>query len=70
MSSPMLTPAQRDRDIARLREAIHALERMPVVTPCAECENFRAGFCTQWSATVPAEAQASGCEQWQEAVPF
>jgi len=72
MTSQALTPAQRDRDIARLHDAIHALERAPVVRPCAQCLHFRqdTGHCYVWNAIVPPDARAAGCEQWEEGVPF
>lgn len=72
MNSTPLTPAQRDRDIARLRAAIHALERAPVVRPCAQCLHFRpdTGHCSVWNAIVPPEAHDAGCERWEEGVPF
>ncbi|MGE0209989.1 MAG: hypothetical protein AB7S42_12715 [Lysobacteraceae bacterium] len=72
MNSTPLTPAQRDRDIERLQAAIAALERAPVVRPCAQCLHFRpdTGHCAAWNAIVPPEARAAGCERWEEGVPF
>lgn len=66
------TPAQRERDIARLQDAIHALERAPVETPCTHCELFEpaSGHCLQWKQTVPETARAVGCAHWIEAAPF
>jgi|GEM_PF-1909896 len=69
-----MTPAQRDRDIARLRDAIGVLERAPVVTPCGECAYFDAyrdgGVCEKWNAPVPIEARTAGCTAWAEGIPF
>lgn len=72
MNSTPLTPAQRDRDIDRLRAAIHAMERAPVVRPCAQCLHFRpdTGHCAAWNAIVPEPARAEGCLRWEEGVPF
>lgn len=72
MSSTVLTPARRDRDIARLKEAILALERSPVATPCAQCLHFDqiTGHCAVWKMVVPPEAREAGCERWEEGVPF
>ncbi|MEB2316706.1 MAG: hypothetical protein OZ919_11615 [Xanthomonadaceae bacterium] len=72
MTSLALTPAQRDRDIGRLQDAIHALERAPVVRPCVQCLHFRpdTGHCDIWNAIVPEPARADGCLSWEEGVPF
>ncbi len=67
-----LTPASRDRKIDALHEAIAVLNSLPVVTPCAQCEFFRAddGYCERWKTGVPPEHRAAGCGEWAEAIPF
>lgn len=65
-----LTPAERDRAIESMEDALKALKTMPVVTPCAKCDNFQEGRCLHWNADVPEAAQAAGCHEWQEAIPF
>lgn len=65
-----LTPAERDRAVEHMEEALKALKTMPVQTPCAKCEFMMNGRCSHWNAEVPEAAQAAGCHQWQEAIPF
>lgn len=67
-----LTPAERDRAVEHMEEALKALKTMPVHTPCAKCELFHKeqGRCWHWNAEVPEAAQAAGCHEWQEAIPF
>lgn len=72
MSYPMPTPAQRDRQIENLLQVVETLRTVPVVTPCALCEQFEkdTGRCRRWSAVVPPDARDAGCPQWEEAIPF
>lgn len=72
MSYQPPTPAQRDRQIASLLATVEVLREMPTATPCAECDHFArdSGHCQKWGATVPPEALAAGCPQWEESVPF
>lgn len=67
-----MNPAQRDRAIASLKDAIATLERMPVTTPCTECMHLchDSGVCGKWNAQVPEHALATGCDQWEEDIPF
>jgi len=61
------------------RRLIEAIEALPTVTPCthggmAECDYFDAeqagGYCKRWEQPVPSEAQAEGCKEWVELLPF
>ena len=63
MTSQVWTPATRDRAIA-------ALQSIPVLTPCSDCEMFLDGWCRQWKQQVPESAQRDGCAEWVESVPF
>lgn len=66
----MLTPAEKKRSIKALEDALIALKATPTVTPCAKCDNFQEGRCWHWNADVPESAQATGCNEWFEAIPF
>lgn len=47
------------------------IDQIPAATPCSACDHFAAGDrCSVWKATVPPEAQAAGCEQFEDEVPF
>lgn len=66
----LLTPMRKQQTLAALRDAVAALDGAPTQTPCAACDHFANGFCRHWNAPVPAEAQASGCDAFEESIPF
>lgn len=70
-----MTPTERDLTIESLERAIKWLKVAPVQTPCALCaffspNKFGRGFCSQWNAEVPVEAQPVGCAKWESGIPF
>ena len=72
MNSNPLTPPEKQRRINMLRIMLIELEQTPAITPCHLCGEFdpQNGYCAQWKASVPADAQAKGCEAWCEPIPF
>ena len=62
--------AERERLLSAARLTVRALEALPVLTPCAQCAEFRDGYCERWKASVPPENQAAGCAEWCEPIPF
>lgn len=68
-----MNPAERDRAIKAAAEILEILKTLPVTTPCASCLHFdpdEKGWCRRWAAMVPKDAQAAGCSEWQEQIPF
>ncbi|MEG3640650.1 hypothetical protein [Magnetococcus sp. PR-3] len=67
-----LTPPEQRRAIAQLQATIQAIQDMPTVTPCYECDFYQAkvAFCDHWRMSVPVDHREKGCEQWMEAIPF
>lgn len=70
MSTERPNKAERERMIHHAQQAARALEALPVLTPCAECLHFDAGYCMRWKAPVPEDARAAGCGEWDEQIPF
>lgn len=69
--SLQMTPAQKARTLNGLREAMHAVEALPTVTPCIYCASFTLdGMCLVYRMVVPEAARAEGCAAWSEGVPF
>jgi len=70
MSSPP-NPAQKQRMLATLEQAIAIVRALPEDRSCRGCDWLGAGgVCGHWKVVVPAEAQAEGCERWIEGIPF
>ena len=66
-----LTPEAKARTLGMLRDLAADLEAHGSVTACCHCEHFgERAFCRHWSSDVPKHAQAHGCDQFQEEVPF
>jgi len=65
-----LTPAGKARLLSQLEEMSLAVKSLPTITPCVLCDWFEGGNCKQWKQSVPLEAQAEGCSEWMEKVPF
>jgi hypothetical protein len=65
-----LTPPNKARLLKQLEEMAAAVKALPTITPCALCDWFEANNCKQWKQAVPAEAQAAGCSEWMEKLPF
>ena len=73
MTTPLvLTPERKADVLAQLAYLTHLVETLPAeARTCHTCYQLRDhGWCDQWSAPVPAEAQAQGCDQWLAEVPF
>lgn len=64
------TPTAKQRAIETLNRALAIVNALPATTPCSGCGQFEDGFCHHWKAKVPVDAQADGCEQWEEEIPF
>ena len=48
-----------------------ALQSLPTLTPCAECVEFRDGWCGRWKQQVPESARPDGCANWlEDDIPF
>lgn len=69
MNTAVLTPHRKQEHIQCLEHALLILKALPTMTPCAECVEFSAGFCSVYRANVPHEFQAQGCKDFSE-VPF
>ena len=65
-----LTPAGKARLLTQLEEMALAVKALPTITPCVLCDWFEANNCKHWKQPVPLEAQAVGCSEWIEKVPF
>lgn len=65
-----LTPDKKWELLAALQRATDIIKALPEDRSCHECLSFEAGNCLRWRAQVPAEAQATGCEQWEPDIPF
>ena len=61
---------EREYLIRSARQALLALEALPVLTPCPECDLYRNGWCERWKAAIPPDAQPDGCAEWVETIPF
>ncbi len=71
MTGMTMTPAQKSRAINTLTAALSIVQALPEDRACALCENFDdKGNCAKWGAPVPTEAQAAGCDEWSESIPF
>jgi hypothetical protein len=73
MTTPLaLTPERKADVLAQLAYLTHLVETLPAeARTCHACYQLRDhGWCDQWAAAVPAEAQAQGCDQWQAEIPF
>lgn len=73
MTTPLaLTPERKADVLAQLAYLTHLVETLPAeARTCHACYQLRDhGWCDQWAAAVPAEAQALGCDQWQAEIPF
>jgi hypothetical protein len=70
MTGMTMTPAQKSRAINTLTAALSIVQALPEDRACAACDHFDKGHCAKWDATVPAEAQADGCQEWVENIPF
>ena len=70
MTGMTMNPAQKARALDTLTAALSIVQALPEDRSCAGCENFIKGDCAKWGAPVPAEAQADGCQEWAEAIPF
>jgi len=53
------------------------VKALPEDRHCAGCLNFHtrwkgkdANYCENWHTEVPEEAQAAGCDDWLEEIPF
>lgn len=47
--------------------------KMKIGFTCATCEHFDAdkgGYCHYWNDIVPDMAQAKGCDNWSDLIPF
>ena len=66
----ILTPPRKQRMIEDCQSTLAAIEAMPTFTPCTECWHWEGNTCTHWSATPPADVQPTGCEAWEQGVPF
>ena len=65
-----MNPAQKTRAIETLTMALSIIQALPENRACSGCENFIKGDCAKWGAPVPTEAQADGCDEWVESLPF
>jgi hypothetical protein len=68
----MLTPPRKERMREAFADALQYLETLPTSTPCSECIHWvtNYGSCGKWGAVPPPEARATGCESWEEGIPF
>jgi hypothetical protein len=67
-----LTHSTKRQMIETLEQALAIVKSLPAQTPCIKCENFtpEREFCEHWNSKVPQDAQAVGCEQYIDLVPF
>lgn len=71
-----LTPNQKDRLLAGLRDMQRLIESIPEDRSCYTCDQCVTAIgnekrCTAWDAAIPEAALEAGCEQWtEEGVPF
>lgn len=70
MIGTTMTPAQKTRAIAVLTDAMNIIKALPDDHSCHGCDYFTKGDCAKWGAPVPEEAQAAGCDEWIEDIPF
>ena len=70
MIGTTMTPAQKIRAIEALTAALSIVQALPEDRACRSCDYFDKGDCRKWGAPVPEEAQAAGCDEWVEDIPF
>lgn len=65
-----MTPKEKDAIVEKLQAALQAIAYMPTATPCKRCDHWIENSCHKWGATPPLEAQATGCDEFVDEVPF
>ena len=70
MIGTTMTPTQKASAIAALIEAMRIVQALPEDRSCPGCDYFDKGACHKWGTPVPEEAQATGCDEWVEDIPF
>ena len=64
-----LTPDQKEDMVVTLERVLELVRSLPAVTPCATCDLFAEGFCSEWNSEIPERMQPDGCPKWQR-LPF
>ena len=70
MTGMTMTAKQKALAIETLTEALRIVQALPESRACGSCDYFDKGHCRKWGAPVPEEAQAAGCDEWIEDIPF
>ena len=70
MIGTTMTAKQKALAIETLTEALRIVQALPEDRACGGCDYFDKGHCYKWGAPVPEEAQAAGCDEWIEEIPF
>ena len=70
MTGMTMTAKQKALAIETLTEALRIVQALPEDRACGGCDYFDNGHCRKWGAPVPEEAQAAGCDEWIDDIPF
>ena len=67
-----LTHSTKREMITTLEQALLIVRSLPAQSHCEQCNNFtpEREFCEHWNSKVPKEAQAAGCDEFIDLVPF
>lgn len=69
---PKLTPTGKIDLLLALQKAIDIVQSLAEDRACSGCEHFISSdeTCSRWQSIVPADAQPSGCDEWEQSIPF
>ena len=67
-----MNPHQQKHLIESLKQAIEAVEAVPVETICTQCDHLdkKTHYCAVHNGTVPEDFVVHGCKDWNLEIPF
>ena len=68
-----MTDEDKRKTIVTLERAIQIIQAIPVTRPCIDCthgEPSQGRFCELYGQDIPESWQKTGCDNWQDVIPF